>query len=486
MSSLGDQISRLSPERRALLEQKLGRQSAPQPIRRRRPDDPRVVSCAQQQLWFLDQLAPGSPAYTVPYALPVRGILDPTVLQKALDAIVGRHEILRTMYLSYQGRVLPAVAKNWSVELREVDLRSSPIADDERKIQELLEEDGARPFDLARDLKLRAAIYRLTDDQSIFLHVSHHIAWDLHSRTIFYRELEQLYDGFRSGREVTLPEMTAQYADYALWQRQQLQGETLERLETYWREQLAGAPAALDLPTDFPRPAFQHLRGTRLPLQLGADILEAARALARDSKVTLYMTFLASFYVFLYCYSGQDDFSVGSPFDERKLAQMEPMIGMFINTLVLRVRLDRGMTFRDLLGRVRDVVLGAIAHQDLPFDKIVDAVQPARDLSRMALFQSNFRLQGAAAPPLRLSGVEIGPSSVVDNATAKFDIALELPSTPNGWGYLEYSTTLFQPSTAQRMADGFQLLIRGLLEQPELSIDRLDSVRMIVSGAGSC
>lgn len=481
MNNLSEQIMNLTPARRALLEQKLARNDtgAGPPIARRLGGDPRVLSCAQRQLWFVDQMASGSAAYNVPFAVFLRGPVNAVALKKALDSIVGRHEILRTMYLPYQGKVIPAIAKQWSVELLQVDLTEHSDSSDESRLQPLLQAAASRPFDLARELKLRTALYKLTDHRWVFLHVSHHIAWDLHSRVLFYSELDCLYRSYLRGDGIVLSELPIQYGDYAFWQHKRLRGARMAGLETYWREQLAGTPEVLHLPCDFVRPASQNLRGERLPLQLGRTVLESGRELACDNKVTLYMTLLAVFYVFLHCTSGQEDISVGSPFDERSRPEIQPLIGMFINTLVLRTRIEAGTTFRQLLSRVRDVVLGAIAHQELPFEKIVDAVHPTRDSSRMPLFQANFRLQGTGSATLHLEGVEVENCRLVDNGTAKFDLALELPSDPHSWGYLEYSSALFKQETAQRMVDDFQLLLCSIFAQPDVPIGLLETVRTV-------
>lgn len=439
-----------------------------------KPSDPRVLSCAQQQLCFIQQMSPESPAYNVPFTAFIKGPIDISALQKALDGVVGRHEILRTMYLPFQGRIIPAVSRQWSVELEEADLSSIAGSDD--CVYAVLAEYGERPFDMACHLKIRCALYKLTDDTSILMHVTHHIAWDLQSRVVFHRELERLYDSICSGQTCTLPEIDFQYADYALWQNRHLQGKTLQTLVAYWKDKLANSPDSLNMPTDFVRPAVQGMNGERLPLKLSAKVLNDARSLASESRVTLYMTLLSSYFVFLYSYSGQEDICVGSPFDERRNPQLEPLIGMFINTLVLRTQVHKQTTFKQLLGEVRRVVLQAIDHQDLPFDKVVEAVQPPRDLSRMPLFQANFRLQGDAPLPLQLAGTDTQAGKLIDNATSKFDLALELPSTPDTWGYLEYSTSLFSRSTAQRMSQEFQQLLESLLARPEAPIGLLETV----------
>jgi hypothetical protein len=485
MVNLEDQIKNLSPAKRALLEQKLAaRNSAGPAIPRRSATDPRVLSPAQHQLWFLDQLSPGITAYNVPHFVRLHGKVNSNALKSALDGVVGRHEVLRTMYLPYKGKVIPAIAKQWSVELREETI-AADVKDRQLVLERLLHAEAARPFDLARDLKLRGLLVHVSDQESVFLHVSHHIAWDLHSRKVLYRELEGLYSAFLFGRKSELRALPLQYMDYAAWHRNQLQGEQLAELQTYWREKLSGAPPFLTIPTDFERPKLQDLDGIRLPLRLTEDILNLAKDVARDNRATLYMVLLAIFCVFLSCYSNQDDVSIGSPFDGRGNPETEPLIGMFINTLVLRLRIQPEMTFEQLIAQSREVVLGAISHQDLSFEQIVDAVQPPRDQSRMPLFQANFRLQGMGSPELHLAGLESGPSTLIDNHTSKFDLALELPSVPESAGYLEYSTSLFKPETADKMAEDVKMLLRALLLKGGEPINKITEVVAVRTGVRS-
>lgn len=479
-SDLEKKIQQLSPEKRILLEQRLrqaGKVDKGQ-IPRRTPQDPRVLSFGQQQLWLVDQLSPGSSAYNVPYPIHIRGTLNVDALQRALNVIVGRHEVLRTLFVNYKGQPLPVVTKQWAVELKAVDLRSTPDADRDAHLLQLLKEDAGRPFDLARDIKLRTVLYRLAEEEYIFLHVSHHISWDLRSKAIFYEELGQLYPAFCTNSELHLPELPIQYADYALWQRRRLQGEVLEKLTSYWTQQMAGAPHRLDLPTDRPRPAVQTQRGAKYGLGLSEELLESANRVARQNGVTLYMLLLGIFKVFLLCYTGESDIAVGSPFAGRT-KETDAIIGMFINTLVLRTRISYDLTFRQVLTKVRETTLGAIAHQELPFEKIVEAVRPPRDPSRNALFQVNFRVRGSATPQLQLPGLTTQSLNLVDNDAAKFDLALELPSSGESRGYFEYNTDLFDRSTIANMADDFYLLYSGLLEQPEMQLKNLDSVRKV-------
>jgi hypothetical protein len=477
-------IQQLSPEKRILLQQRL-RQAAQESgeivIPRRKADDPRVLSFGQQQLWLVDQLSPGASAYNVPYPVRIRGPLKVEALQRALDAVVGRHQVLRTLFVDLKGRPVPLVTKQWSVELRQVDLRSVPERARETEVARLLKEDAARPFNLARDLKLRTSLYRLAEEEYILLHVSHHISWDLRSKVIFYEELGPLYEAFCQGKSCELPELPIQYADFALWQRRHLQGKALEELATYWKQQLAGAPPKLELPADHPRPPVQTLRGAKHPMLLSEDELEAAKRLSREAGVTLYMLLLSVLKVFLLCYTGEEDLCVGSPFAGRRKAT-DAIIGMFINTLVLRTRIAGELTFREVMMRVRETTLGAIAHQDLPFEQIVEAVRPPRDLSRNALFQVNFRMQNSAPAALQLPGLVTEGLDLVDNATAKFDLALELPSSPQSRGYFEYNTDLFERSTIACMAEDFHALLAAVIAQPDVKLRELDVVRRISRG----
>ena len=481
-AELGKKIQQLSPEKQILLQQRLKKAAdAPEAayvIPRRDPKAPRVLSFGQQQLWLVDQLTPGASAYNVPYPVRIRGPLNVPALQRALDAVVGRHEVLRTLFVNFKGQPLPLVAKQWSVEMGQVDLRS--ISADERvaKLPAMLKEDSARSFNLAKDLKIRTTLYRLADEEHILLHVSHHISWDLRSKVIFYQELSPLYEAFSESKEGLLPEPPLQYADFASWQRKYLQGEMLDKLAAYWKQQLGGAPAKLELPADHARPPVQRLNGAKYTVPLGEDVLGTAQRVAQQSGATLYMLLLSSFYVFLHCYTGETDISVGSPFAGRR-KETDSIIGMFINTLVLRTRLSGDPTFRELMGRVRETTLGAIANQELPFEKIVEAVRPPRDLSRNALFQVNFRVQNAAPAKLELTGLETESLDLVDNNTAKFDLALELPSSPQSRGYFEYNTDLFERETIARMAEDFHAVLPALMANPDKKLSELEVVRRI-------
>jgi Condensation domain len=479
-SDFEKKIQQLSPEKRVLLEQRLRQvaKSDKDSIPRRTAQDPRVLSFAQQQLWLVDQLSPGSSAYNVPYPIRIRGPLNIDALRRAMNSIIARHEVLRTFFVNFKGQPLPVVTKQWAVELKCVDLRTVPEEDRDQQLLHLLKAEAGRPFDLARDLKLRGAVYQLHELEYVFLHVSHHISWDLRSKVIFYEELGPLYGAYCEGKLLQLPELPIQYADYALWQRRRLQGEVLEKLANYWKQQLAGAPPKLDLPSDRPRPPLQTLRGAKYPLALSEDLLEFAKRVSRQSGVTLYMLLLAVFKVFLLCYTDVSDISVGSPFAGRS-KETNAIIGMFINTLVLRTKISFELTFRELMLRIRETTLGAIAHQELPFEKIVEAVRPPRDPSRNALFQVNFRVQSGTVVQLDLPGLITECLDLVDNDAAKFDLALELNSSPESKGYFEYNTDLFNQATIASMADSFFELYSALLTQPDQPLASLAVVRRL-------
>jgi non-ribosomal peptide synthetase component F len=293
---------------------------------------------------------------------------------------------------------------------------------------------------------------------------------------IFYEELAPFYAASTAGKTCELPNVPIQYADFALWQRRYLQGELLGKLENYWKEQLCEAAPKLELPADHARPPEQGLRGAKFPMTLSADELDFAARRGRQLGATLYMLLLAAFKAFLFSYTSQEDISVGSPFAGRR-KETDAIIGMFINTLVLRNKISGDLSFREVVERVRETTLGAIAHQDLPFEKIVEAVRPARDLSRNALFQVNFRLQNSVPAKLKLAGLETDALDLVDNDSAKFDLALELPSSAQSRGYFEYNTDLFEQPTIARMGHHFHLLLAELLDNPETKLMKLGAMR---------
>ena len=472
MGSLKERLAALSPERQAELAQRSrqGKTLGAGTISRRPPDEPKLLSFAQQQLWFLDQLRPGDTSYNVPIYVRLRGELDIAALRQALCAIVDRHSVLRTQYPAVDGLPSPITQAAQAVDLQEHDLRQLPEPDRESAAQRLLKLDAAKPFDLARDLMLRCTLIRMADRVCFFLHNSHHIAWDLGSKAVFYRELEVLYAASLRGAPPELPALPIQYSDYAAWQRNWLRDEVMGSLVEYWKRQLQDAPTTLDLPTDRPRPRVRSLRGAKISASAAAGALNLARTLSARSGASLFMIMLSAFAVLLYSYTRQEEILIGSPVDGREWPEVQRLIGFFINTVVLRIRVRPSMTFQEAIAQTRDVVLGAMEHAHLPFHKVVEALRPPRDMSRSPLFQVNFRLQPAAPPAMRLPGMDVEGPFVVDNAAAKFDLALELPSSPDARGFWEFSTDLFEEATIRSMAERFALLLPALCERPDLTL----------------
>ena len=337
MSDLRQRIANLSPEKRALFDQFLLQQTAAgterQAIQRRDASTPCSLSFAQQRLWFLDQFEPDSPLYNVPKAVRVQGTLDVAALRQALDAIVARHEVLRTTFAAEDGNPVQVVGEPGPVPLSVVELGALSAAEREAELYRQLTREVRRPFNLGRDVLLRGTLFRLSPTGHVLLLTTHHIASDAWSMGVLLRELGVLYQAFATQEPPALPALPIQYADYAVWQRHWLQGEVLETQLAYWRRQLGGAPATLELPTDRPRPAIQSYHGARYPLAIPARVTEALKALSRQGGVTLFMTLLAAWQLLLHRYSGQADISVGSPIAGRTRVEMEPLIGFFVNTV---------------------------------------------------------------------------------------------------------------------------------------------------------
>ncbi len=445
-------------------------------LERRKPDEPRLISFTQRRLWYLDQLTPGTGVYNVPYVVRIHGTLNVEAFHQALNALVARHEVLRTVFLAPGGNPVPVVLKKWNVELKQYDLRHLQGTEQDTEADRIVKHESSRPFNFSRDLMLRAALIRLAEDEYLLVHVAHHIATEFGSTQLMYQELSPLYEGLVSGRPAILPEPHIQYSDFALWQSRYLQGERLEELVAYWKRQLTGA-AQLNLPTDRPRPPLASLRGTRYPMKLSREQLQAITDLSLASGTTPFRGTCAAFNVFLHCWSGQDDISIGSPVSPKSSRRLEGAIGFFVNTLVLRSDLSGDPTFRELMKRVGDVVRGAIEHADLTFDKLVEALKPPREAGRMPLFQVNFRILKAPVPALELKGLAITPPKFVDTGTAKFDLALELEAATGQNGFFEYSTDLFDQSTIAQMAKDFEAILMGLMAEPDVPISQVAAVR---------
>jgi amino acid adenylation domain-containing protein len=476
MSNLSDRIASLSPEKRALLAQKLKQSDARargrQTISRRAGGEPAALSFAQQRLWFLHQLEPGNPVYNQPKAIRLSGPLHAPLLQQALDQIVARHEVLRTKFVAIDGNPVQVISDIRSLELPVIELRTWPETTREAEAHRLLVETTRRPFDLSRDLMLRALLLRLDDEEHILLLVTHHIASDGWSSGILWRELTALYRAFVSGQPPRLAELPIQYVDYATWQRNWLQGEVLETQLSYWRKQLENF-STLQLPTDRPRPPRQTYRGMVQSVRLSKDLAEALQALSRRQNATLFMTLLAAFQTLLQRYTAQEDILVGTPIAGRSRPEIEGLIGFFVNTLVLRTDLSGNPTFLELLGRVREVALGAYAHQDLPLEKLVEKLHPQRNLSHSPLFQVAFAHQNVPRQDLELPGITVRPTEVA-GGTAKFDLTLFTREESDGLrASVEYSTDLFDDTTISRLLGHFETLLRGIVADPQRRLSDL-------------
>ena len=436
-------------------------------------DEELPLSFAQQRLWFIDQLEPDRSVYNFPAAVRLKGPLNLIALKQSLNAIVNRHEALRTTFPIVDGRPVQVIAPLLTLTLRMVDLRELPEPERESEVQRLAANEAQRPFDLAEGPLVRATVLQLGENEHVGLLTMHHIVSDGWSTGILVREMAILYDAFCSERPASLPVLPIQYADFAHWQRRWLEGEVLENELTYWKQQLLGAPPLLELPTDHPRPAAQTFRGAHQSFLLSKTVGDALKTLSRQEGVTLFMTLLAAFKILLHGYTNQDDLVVGTPTANRNRLEIEGLIGFFVNTLVLRTDLSGNPTFRELLRRVREVCLGAYAHQDLPFERLVEELHPARDLSRNPLFQAMFVLQNASQQAVELPGLSLSPVEV-DTTTTHFDLTLHIVDTEQGLvATLAYNTDLFEAVTITRMLGHFRTLLEGVAYTPERRVSDL-------------
>jgi amino acid adenylation domain-containing protein len=475
MSASPLDMSQLSPERQALLQLLLEDQTASRSARvipRRRSRERCVASFAQRRLWFLDQLAPGNPFYNLPIALRLSMPLDVGALERSLAAIIERHEALRTTFDAVDGEPLQIIGAPQPVSIPLVDLRNLPAGERESDAARLAAESARLSFDLRRGPLLRAALLRLDTDDYLFLLTLHHIVSDGWSAAVLARELQTLYPAEAAGYRALLPPLPVQYGDFAEWQRQWLQGPVLETQLAYWRRQLADLPV-LGLPTDRPRPAMVSFRGAVHAFCLPPELLEGLRALSQGARVTPFMTLLAGFQALLARYSGQHDIVVGAPIAGRSRPELEPLIGFFVNTLVVRTDLSGDPSARELLGRVRQVVLGAFAHQDVPFEKLVEELHPRRDLSRNPLCQLALQLLELPGAPAQGGS----PAPPVDKQTAVLDLVMTLTQGPQGIGGLvEYSTDLFDDDTIARLVGHYEALLRGMVTDPDTRLSALPLV----------
>ncbi len=420
------------------------------------------LSFAQERLWFIEQLESAGPAYHIPLIVRIEGQLDIEALRKALAELVRRHESLRTTFINVDGEPRQRIAASLKVDLPIIDLSTYPEEGRDVEAAVFSSAQAQRTFDLSSGPLLRAALLRLSNETHVFTLTLHHIISDGWSVGVLVREVAVLYEAYAAGKESPLEELTVQYADYAVWQRDWLQGEVLENQLEYWRGLLAGLPAAIELPTDYPRPPVQSFRGDSVTFSLGEELTAKLKEISRQHNVTLFMTLLAAFRILLYRSTGQETIAVGTPIANRQDSALENLIGFFVNTLALRIDIKGDMTFGTLLTHVREVTLGAYAHQDVPFEKLVEELQPERVRNLHPLFQVMFAMQNAPQAALDSHGLTFSPQEFEHGAT-HFDLECHMSETDNRlYGQIIFSTDLFKRESAERMAQHFQKLLEGI------------------------
>ena len=433
---------------------------------------PLPLSYAQQRLWFIDQLEPGSALYNIPLAGNISGRLNKNALQRSFNEVVRRHEVLRSRFAVEDGIPVVEVIPDLHLLIEETDLSGLSHAEREKEAMGLAAVETAVGFDLASGPLIRMKLLHLAEEEHVLLMTIHHIVSDGLSFKNFFAELGTLYQAYTNGGESTLEELEIQYADFAAWQRQWLQGKTLDDQLAYWTRQLAGAQV-LDLPADHPRTSVLQHHGATIRFEIPAQLGVGVKQLSLQHEVTLFMFSLAVFNVLLFRYSGQEDIAVGTPIANRNRKEIENLIGFFVNTLVLRTDLARKPSFVELLGRVKKMTLDAYANQDVPFEKLVEVISPERDISRTPLFQVLFAMQNAPLAEVPLGHLKLQLFNA-DSRTSKFDLSFGLVEDANGLqGSLEYNTDLFEPDTAQRMISHYQTLLAGIVAEPERSIESL-------------
>ncbi|MCP4662641.1 MAG: AMP-binding protein, partial [bacterium] len=471
-------LAELAAVVRALRDEQQGVVAPPMvPVDRDHRGLPRTavpLSFAQQRLWFLDQFEPASPLYNLPHALRLDGAVSPAVLARVFAELVRRHEVLRTTFAMEEGRPRQVIAAQLRLPLPLVDLTRLPEPERDAEARRLATAEAQLPFDLTRGPLLRVTLLQWAAESHLVLMTIHHIVADGWSFGVFLNEVAALYEAFSQDHPAGLPELPIQYADYAVWQRQWLAGEVLEAELGYWREQLAGVPQRLELPTDRPRPVMQTFPGRLIPVPVSEEVAGRLPALTRQHAATPFMTLLAAFAALLRRWTGQTDVVAGTPIAGRIRREIEPLVGFFVNTLLLRTDLGGDPDFRRLLAQVRQVALDGYAHQVLPFERLVEELAPERDLGSNPLFQVMFALQNAPRGSAELSDLVLSPLPA-QQGTAKFDLTLFMSETGVD-GRLEYNTDLFDATTMERFAAHFARLLGGIVEDPERRLSELPLV----------
>ncbi len=452
------------------LHQGEGIGSTVEPIPTVSRDQDLPLSFAQQRLWFLDRIEPNSSSYNIPEAVKLAGTLDVQILQQALDAIVVQHEAIRTNYLTVDGNPIQVINPPTPVKVEILDLQQSPPTEQQASVQAYLYQASRKPFDLATDLMLRCCLVQLAPNQHIFLATMHHITSDAWSMGLFWQQLGQVYNAFSAHKPNPLLPLQIQYADYAVWQREWLSGEVIAQQLDYWKQQLVNVNPVLELPTDYPRPAIQTYAGAITSISLSPKLTTDLKALCRQEGTTLFMTLLAAFQMLMSRHSGQEDFIIASPIACRNRTEVESLIGFFINTLLLNADLSGNPSFQALLGRVRKIALGAYSHQDVPFEKLIEELNPRRDLSRNPLFQVLFNMLNIEDLNLDLDGLTVAPIAIAE-ANSKFDLTLYVKEQDRQIHFdLAYNTDLFAPARMVEMLAQFEQLLTQIVANPDRQI----------------
>ena len=440
----------------------------------RRSDKPLPLSWAQERLWFINQLEGKSATYNIPGAFRISGNLDINALQQALVEIVQRHESLRTAFQNENSTPIQVIYPESDIKINLVDLQQLEVTERENLIKEQAQQEATTPFDLENSPLIRCSLLQLSSSEHVLLLTMHHIVSDGWSVGVLIQELSTLYQAFTQGQPSPLAQLPIQYADFAIWQRQYLTGEILETQIDYWKQHLSGIPDLLQLPTDYPRPTIRTYKGCITSFTLNKDLTTKLQSLSRDNGSTLFMTLYAAFSTLLYRYSSQSDIVVGSPIANRNRSEIEGLIGFFVNTLVLRTCFEENPSFKELLTQVRETTLKAYENQDIPFEQVVEALQPQRSLSHSPLFQVMFVLQNAPMGDLQLPGVTLSPIQL-ESTIAKFDLTLSMTETEQGLvGSWEYNTDLFKAETIERMVSHFQNLLSSNVENPLTPVGELN------------
>jgi Condensation domain len=476
MENANTQTEGLSASKRALLEKLKSGKYRPaletQSIRPRRIEDSLPLSFAQQRLWLVQQWNPASAAYNISGAIRLTGHLDVSALERSLTKIVSRHEALRTTFQVTGGQPVQVISPPAPVAFGVNDLRNTNIENPLEEAYRLASEDANRPFDLAKGPLFRATLLRLDTQDHVLLLSMHHTVFDGWSQQIFFEEMRECYEAFSKGDAPCLPSLPIQYADYAIWQR--AQSEAREAQLGYWKRQLDGAPPILELPTDYPRPPKQTFRGDRQSLTLPADLAASLRALARQEGATMFMLLLAAFKALLYRYTGQTDIVIGTPVAGRNRVEIEKSIGVFINMLSLRNRVAGDLRFTQLLKQVFESTLEAYANQDVPFEQLVEELNPPRDLSRTPIFQIAFALQTAPDKAFELAGLGCSPLKI-ESGRARFDLTLFMAEKQQALtATLAYNIDLFKAETINRMLQHFSTILSSIVASPDARLDELD------------